>query len=166
MRRDTTRIFGLLGTELSHSFSQKYFEEKFIKAGLNHCFYRKYELAGLHLLTPLIRSEQGLEGLNVTHPYKETIIEHLDELSDEAGEVGAVNCIKIKNGKTTGYNTDVYGFRQSIKPFLDRNHEKALILGTGGAAKAVAFVLTGLGLDILYATSDAAKIKASVLHYS
>jgi shikimate dehydrogenase len=149
--------YGLLGRSLSHSFSKAYFEERFKTANLSDHSYRNYELADIHGFPSLIKAEPNLKGLNVTYPYKEAVVEYLDDVSPEAREIGAVNCIEISANKIRGHNTDVYGFSQSIKPFLDHHHERALLLGTGGGAKAVAYVLRKMGLEIFYATSDPNK---------
>ncbi|MFZ6052792.1 shikimate dehydrogenase family protein [Halocola ammonii] len=141
--------FGLIGKSLSHSFSQKFFTEKWKKEGLTDHGYELYELAEIGEFKSLIE-ENEFSGLNVTIPYKESVIPFLDELSDEAEKIGAVNTIDFRDGKTIGHNTDVYGFRQSIKPFLANHHERALVLGTGGAAKAVAYGLRQLGIDSLF----------------
>jgi shikimate dehydrogenase len=159
------KVFGLLGASLSHSYSESYFRKKFKELGLNDHLYLNFELANLHGFKQLISDEAELVGLNVTFPYKEAIIKYLDDLSSEAEEIGAVNCISIKNGKTIGYNTDVYGFTQSIKPFLDRNHEKALVLGTGGGAKAVAYALGQFRIPVFFATSDPAKKNKNTFPY-
>ena len=140
--------FGLIGKSLSHSFSRSYFEKKFIENELNDHFYKNFELETIEQFSNVLKT-QNLKGLNVTNPYKESIIPFLDELSIEAKEIGAVNCINIVNGKTIGYNTDAYGFGQSIKPFLDTTHGRALILGTGGASKAVAYALKKIEQEVL-----------------
>lgn len=159
------RIYGLLGASLSHSFSESYFRKKFSDMGLHDHHYLNFELASLNGFKQLISDEPELRGLNVTYPYKEAILSFLDDVSSEAEEIGAVNCITINSSKTVGYNTDVYGFSQSIKPFLNRNHEKALILGTGGGAKAVAFALKKFGIPVIFATSDPAKKNKDVYPY-
>ncbi|MFA5573737.1 MAG: shikimate dehydrogenase [Brumimicrobium sp.] len=142
--------FGLIGKSLAHSFSKLFFEEKFKKENIN-ATYENIELANENELQNWVLSElQKYAGINVTIPYKVAIIPFLDEVSNEVKEVGAVNTIALKNGKSIGYNTDVYGFRQSIKPFFKGTHERALILGTGGASKAVAYVLKELGVDVAY----------------
>lgn len=148
--------FGLIGRSLSHSFSKTYFEKKFKELGLKDHAYLNFELQTIEEFKNVLKTE-NLKGLNVTNPYKEDIIPFLDELSVEAKEIGAVNCIKIENGKTIGYNTDTYGFGQSIKPFLDTTHERALILGTGGACKAVAYSLKKIGTEVFYATTSSKK---------
>ncbi len=139
--------FGLLGKSLKHSFSELYFKNKFQELGLD-AEYRNYEIQTIGEFVAL-KSLPNLVGLNVTIPYKEEIILLLDELSEEAERIGAVNTILIEDGKTTGYNTDAFGFKQMIKPFLLNTHERALVLGNGGAAKAVKFVLEQIGLSVL-----------------
>ena len=148
--------FGLIGKSLSHSFSKTYFEKKFKELQLIDYSYQNFELENIDQFKKVLLTE-NLKGLNVTNPYKESIFPFLDALSAEAKEIGAVNCIKVINGKTTGYNTDSYGFAQSIKPFLDTTHERALILGTGGAGKAVAYALKKIGVEVFFATSSSKK---------
>ncbi len=156
-----TDLYGLIGYPLSHSFSKKYFSEKFEKENITHCEYRAFPIEKIDMLPQLIKDHPALKGLSVTIPYKETVIPFLDELDETAKAVGAVNCIKITNNSPNsahppdsyrdphlkGYNTDVFGFRQSIKPFLESQHERALILGTGGASKAVHHVLKEIGIN-------------------
>jgi shikimate dehydrogenase len=158
--------FGIIGKSLSHSFSKSYFEKKFKEQGLNDCSYAEFEIPLVENITSVLAKNQLLKGLNVTIPYKESIIPFLDELSAEAKEIGAVNCIKIQNGKRIGYNTDVYGFAQSIKPFLDANHQRALILGTGGASKAVAYALKKIGVEVYFVTSSSTKKTSNTFFYS
>jgi shikimate dehydrogenase len=150
------KAYGLIGKSLQHSFSKSYFEKKFKVLNLE-CTYSNFEIDVAEQFPDLIQQNEDLKGLNVTIPFKASIIPLLDQLSEEVADIGAVNCIKIKNGRTIGYNTDSYGFSQSIKPFLDRNHERALILGTGGAAKAVAYALKKLGLEIAFVSSSQKK---------
>jgi shikimate dehydrogenase len=142
--------FGLIGYPLSHSFSKKYFEEKFLKENIRDCSYDTFPLENISEFPGLIKREKDLLGLSVTIPYKESVIPFLDELDETAENIGAVNCIKITNGKLIGYNTDAFGFRQSLRPFLDSNHTKALVLGTGGASKAVAHVLRNLNINFWF----------------
>ncbi|MEX1001323.1 MAG: shikimate dehydrogenase [Crocinitomicaceae bacterium] len=142
------KIYGLIGKSLEHSFSKKYFLKKFDNMGFN-CDYLNFELNDINEVKKVF-DLPGISGVNVTIPYKEKIIPYLDELSDEAIAVGAVNTIQIKNGVKKGYNTDVYGFKQLIKPFFQSHHERSMILGTGGAAKAVAYVLESLGSEVIY----------------
>jgi shikimate dehydrogenase len=143
--------YGLIGNPLSQSFSKKYFTEKFEREGID-ATYCLYELASLEAFSEILK-DKDLKGLSVTIPYKEAIIPYLNEMDITAKQTGAVNCIKIeqKGGKPflTGYNTDFFGFKQSIKPFLESKHERALIIGTGGASKAVQFVLKEIGIDFL-----------------
>lgn len=140
------RIFGLLGHPLTHSFSPDYFNSKWNKEGIENCEYRLFDLPNLDQLPDALNTIDGLEGFNVTIPYKEEIIPFCDELSPEAKAIGAVNCVVVKNNRWIGHNTDALGFAKSIKPFLDFRHENALILGSGGAAKAIKYVLSDLGL--------------------
>ena len=139
------RIFGLLGKSLSHSFSSSYFNEKFFKEEITNTKYLNFELNDISEFPQLIK-KQNLSGLNVTLPYKESIIPFLDELSENAKSIGAVNTIQIANGKLIGHNTDIIGFKQSITPLL-AGRNTALILGDGGAAKAVKFVFNQLNIS-------------------
>ncbi len=141
------RKFGLIGKSLGHSFSKNFFTQKFEKESIN-ATYENFELEDIKEFKSLIDSNE-LSGLNVTIPYKQLVIKHLNKLSNEAKDIGAVNTIQFKNGKTIGHNTDAYGFQQSIKPFLTFHHEKALVLGTGGASLAVKYVLENLGIEVL-----------------
>ncbi|PQJ73887.1 shikimate dehydrogenase family protein [Polaribacter gangjinensis] len=139
---EKNNIFGLLGKNISYSFSRGYFTEKFQKLQLKNHSYFNFDIASCNDFPSIIASENDLKGLNVTIPYKQEIIPFLDELDETAKQIGAVNTIKIsKNKSLKGYNSDVVGFEKSIKPLLKTHHQKALILGTGGASKAVAFVL-------------------------
>jgi shikimate dehydrogenase len=150
------RRYGLVGKQLTHSFSKSFFEEKFSRLGLTDCSYENFPLHDIGEFHALIKKVSP-SGLNVTIPYKESVIEHVDELEDTAREIGAVNCIKCSAGKLHGYNTDSYGFAQSIKPFLDHHHERALILGTGGSAKAVMYALQKTGVEVFFVTSSSKK---------
>ena len=139
------KTFGLIGKSLVHSFSAQYFSEKFLKEGITDTQYLNFELQDI-LEFKLLIDETKLSGLNVTIPYKESIIPFLDELSKEAKIIGAVNTIRFINEKLIGYNTDYIGFTNSIKPLLkDRN--KAIILGDGGAAKAIKYALKKLKIE-------------------
>lgn len=137
---ETAVKFGLIGRNISYSFSKKYFEQKFQKLLLNHYSYEIFDSENLDNIQKLLKTD-GLIGLNVTIPYKEKIIPFLDELSDEAKEIGAINCISIKNGKTKGYNTDAFGFEKTLLLHKKEHQKTAIILGNGGAAKAVQFIL-------------------------
>ena len=158
---------GLIGYPLTHSFSEKYFGDKFLQEGISGFEYRNYAIRQIRDLGKLIREEPGLIGLNVTIPYKEQVIPFLADLDETARQVEAVNTILIeREGDTvtmTGYNTDVYGFLNSLKPFLDPAHSHALILGTGGASKAVGHVLKQLGISGQFVSR---KPAAGQLHYN
>lgn len=150
MSQQDTRRFGLLGKTLGHSFSRSHFMEKFENEQIDATF-ENVELPDVKALEKWMKvAPTEFTGVSVTIPYKEAVIPFLDELSPEAKEIGAVNCIHFKNGKSIGHNTDAYGFGQSIKPFLRNIHERALLLGTGGASKAVAYTLENLGITVGY----------------
>lgn len=141
------RRFGLIGYPLTHSFSAKYFEDKFRREQIKDCCYSLFPLASIDLLPALLRDVPELKGLNVTIPYKQQVLDLLDENHLPAG-LKACNCIRIENGKLSGHNTDVTGFEKSIQPLLKPHHRKALVLGTGGAASAVIYVLNNLGISV------------------
>jgi shikimate dehydrogenase len=143
------KVYGLIGRTLSHSFSEKYFTEKFQKEHIEDCRYQNFELKDLKNEIGNLKKEPDIKGLNVTIPYKTQIIPFLDDLSEECREINACNCIQISNSKWTGFNTDVTGFEKSFVPHLKSFHRKALILGTGGASNAVAFVLKKLNIDFI-----------------
>jgi shikimate dehydrogenase len=147
---------GLLGKNISYSFSQSYFSQKFIEAKIDSDFsYSNFDVQNIGAFTEILKKNPELIGLNVTIPYKETIIPFLDELSDNAKQIGAVNTIKIlPNGKLFGDNTDFYGFNKSLEILIGSHHKKALILGTGGAAKAVAFGLKKLNIGTTFVSRD------------
>jgi shikimate dehydrogenase len=142
------RLFGLIGYPLSHSFSKRYFSQKFETEKID-AQYENYPLKSIDEFPGLI-SNHNLSGINVTIPYKQEVIQYLDSMSDEAEKIGAVNTIQIREGKLIGNNTDCYGFQQSLIPFLKPTHKHALVLGTGGASKAVVFVLDKLGIEWKY----------------
>ncbi len=156
---------GLIGKNLAHSFSQDYFNKRITALALPNYTYNKYDLLTINDVAEVLNN-QSLLGVNVTMPYKQSIIHYLDELSDAAQVIGAVNCVQLKNGKRIGHNTDYIGFGNSIKPFLDSNHQRALVLGTGGASKAVVHVLQKLGIDYYYVTSSNEKKTANTLFYN
>lgn len=139
--------FGLVGKNISYSFSRGYFAKKFEELGLDGYSYVNFDLDEISELSDLIAQTKNLKGLNVTIPYKEDIIPFLENLDDAAAEIGAVNTVKFNKDSMTGYNTDAYGFQKSLEPFLKEHHKKALILGTGGASKAIAYVLKNLVID-------------------
>lgn len=146
--------YGIIGYPLKHSFSNKYFTEKFKLENIQ-AQHQNFEIESIKEFPDIIKTESSLKGLNVTIPYKEQVIQYLDELDETAKMIGAVNVIRItrdSNGvHLKGYNSDLIGFQNSIQPLLDTNvHTKALILGTGGASKAVKCGLINLGLDIKF----------------
>jgi shikimate dehydrogenase len=149
--------FGLVGKDISYSFSKGYFTQLFKQQGLAGYSYENFDLQNITDLPKIIEQTQGLEGLNVTIPYKEAVLPYLDAIDDEAAQIGAVNTIKCTRDGLIGYNTDIYGFRKSLEPFLKEHHKKALILGTGGASKAVAYVLTTLGITFQFVSRNPAK---------
>ena len=128
--------FGLVGKNISYSFSKKYFTEKFNKLFLKEHSYEIFDLQNINDISQITTIE-GLKGFNVTIPYKEQIIPFLDELSDEAQKIGAINTVVLKDGKTIGYNTDAFGFEKTLLLHRKEHHQSAIILGDGGAAKAV-----------------------------
>ncbi|MDF2191716.1 shikimate dehydrogenase [Paraflavitalea sp. CAU 1676] len=141
--------FGLIGYPLSHSFSQKFFTDKFREEHITGCVYDNFPLDNIDALRGVLEKYPNLAGLNVTIPYKEKVIPYLHHQSDVVKRIGACNCIKFVNGELHGYNTDVTGFEESLRPLLQSHHQKALVLGTGGAAKAIHFVLEKLGIIFL-----------------
>lgn len=146
-----TRRFGLIGRNISYSFSRKYFTEKFRQLHLEDHEYVNFDLGTIEELEEKVLTDFNvLSGCNVTIPYKEQIIPYLAELDPVAAEIGAVNTIKIVGSQLIGYNTDAYGFERSLTPHLNEQHKKALILGTGGASKAVAYVLKKKGIEFGY----------------
>lgn len=140
------RVFGLIGYPLSHSFSKKYFSEKFRREQIGDAQYELFELGQITSFPELIAGQPGLSGLNVTIPHKQAVMPYLDELDASARKVGAVNVIRIEEGRLTGYNSDYFGFYQSLLNWLpgDRSRITALVLGTGGASKAVCAALSDL----------------------
>jgi len=158
------KIYGLIGDPLSHSFSKKYFTEKFSKENIIDCEYQNFEIKNLQKEIPELKNNPLLSGLNVTIPYKSDIIQFLDSISKECSEINACNCIKIQNGKWSGFNTDVTGFEKSFVPYLQPHHKKALILGTGGSSKAVAYVLKKKGIEFLF-VSRKKDISSGVINY-
>jgi shikimate dehydrogenase len=148
--------FGLLGRNISYSFSKGYFTDKFSNENFAGCTYENFDIQEINFFLEIIKNNPDLKGLNVTIPYKEVVIPYLDKLSKKAAIIGAVNTIKItKKGKLKGYNTDYYGFKKSLQPLLQPHHKKALILGTGGASKGVAFALEELGILYTFVSREA-----------
>lgn len=143
-------IYGLIGYPLRHSFSMSFFNEKFKNESIQ-AEYRNFEIPTIEQLPGVLSAQRTLRGLNVTIPYKEKVISYLDELSDEARAIGAVNVVRVRrrNGKLhlKGFNSDIIGFTRSIEGLLEPHHKKALILGTGGASKAIRYGLGRLGIE-------------------
>ena len=140
------RRFGLIGKTLKHSFSKNYFTQKFRDLSLDDCAYDLFELPSVEGLPDLVSRHPSLEGLNVTIPFKEEVLGYLHHASPVVSAIEAAKCIKIAGGRLYGFNTDVVGFKLSLQPLLQRQHTRALILGWGGAARAVAFALQELGI--------------------
>ncbi len=145
-KEDKQFKFGLIGKDISYSFSRGYFAEKFKLLGLGNHSYVNFDLPEIEVFEKLLSDNPEVKGLNVTIPYKEAIIPYMTKLDAKAEKIGAVNTIKVNKNGLTGYNTDFYGFQKSIEPFLKKHHKKALILGTGGASKAIAFVFEELNI--------------------
>jgi shikimate dehydrogenase len=149
------RQYGLIGHPLSHSFSKGYFTDKFLREDIRDCHYKNFPLESIDDFPALLNDHPELCGLNVTIPYKEAILPYLDELDEDAARIGAVNTIRFTESGLTGFNTDVHGFQQSLQPLLPAQKIKALILGTGGASKAVTFVLDRLEIPYLLVSRTA-----------
>jgi shikimate dehydrogenase len=139
--------FALLGKSLIHSFSKTFFTDYFAEHNID-ATYDVFEIVDIEQVKSVLTKD--IKGFNVTIPYKQSIIPYLDAVSDEVKLIGAVNTVKLEDGFWVGYNTDTFGFQQSIKPFLTNMHEKAIILGTGGASKAVVYVLKKIGISCIY----------------
>ncbi len=143
------KLYGLIGYPLGHSFSKKYFTEKFAKEGITDSIFEAFPIPSIDEFPALLKANPTLRGMCVTIPYKEQVVKYMDELSEEVKSTGATNSICIRNNKLTAYNTDIAGFRQSFQKLLQQHHTKALVLGTGGASKAVQYVLRQLGIEYL-----------------
>ena len=152
----TKNCFGLLGKNIGYSFSVGYFAKKFKSLNLEDYEYVNFDIPSIEDFPNIIKDNPNLKGMNVTIPYKEAVMPYLDKISKKAQRIGAVNTIKFtKSGKLKGYNSDFYGFKKSLKPLLEPHHKKALILGTGGASKGVAFALEELGLTYTFVSREA-----------
>lgn len=155
------RTFGLIGFPLTHSFSKRFFTEKFEDEGIENCKYQLFPIAQASELAELIEAQPSLNGLNVTIPHKLGVMPLLNDIDSAAKEIGAVNCIAIdQSGEKPflkGYNTDAYGFEESLKPLLKPHHKKALVFGDGGAAQAVKYVLEKLGIGYLSVVRNPAE---------
>jgi shikimate dehydrogenase len=141
------RLFGLIGYPLTHSFSKKYFTEKFEREGRTDCRYELFPIKSVYEIKEIQKEYPNLEGLNVTIPYKQLVLEHLQSTKGIPGGIDACNCIKIEKEKLTGYNTDITGFEISLQQSLLPHHNRALVLGNGGAAAAVVYVLKKFGIQ-------------------
>ena len=149
------KVYGLVGGNIAYSFSKKYFTDRFANTNADDCIYENFDLQSIEDFPKLIQDNPNIVGLNVTIPYKETIIPYLDSLSKKATQIGAVNVIRFtKKGKLKGYNSDYFGFKKTIKPLLQAHHKRALILGTGGASKAVAFALEELDITFSFVSRE------------
>lgn len=152
------KIFGLIGSTVSHSFSKSYFDEKFFRDGLRDHRYELFPLGKIQDLKTLIKENEGLCGLNVTLPYKEQVLKYLDEIDPVAQKIGAVNVIRVQKGKLKGYNTDSDAFFETIEKWLPKGKSiKGLVLGSGGSSKAVRQALTKLGIEHKIVSRDKAN---------
>lgn len=149
--------YGLIGYPLTHSFSKKYFHEKFEKEGITDSAYDLFPLQYIEQLPDLLKDNTTLRGLNVTIPYKEAVLPYLHELNETAATIGAVNCIKIDKGHLSGYNTDAFGFEISLNQLLKQKPDMAFVLGTGGAARAVWYVLNRLSIPFIKVSNSGAE---------
>lgn len=156
--------YGLIGYPLSHSFSKKYFSEKFEKEGIRECEYLNFEIPSIEDITKVLSKHKGeLRGFNITIPYKQAIFPYLDAIDTRAERIGAVNVVKLSGGKLKGYNSDYYGFKTDLEQFVKNfENKKALILGTGGASKAVKVALEDLDVPFLYVSR---KAKEGIVSY-
>ncbi len=158
MTQNSKKRFGLLGRNISYSFSKGHFTKKFENEKYQGYTYENFDIQEIGAFPDIIKNTENLSGMNVTIPYKEEVIPFLDKLSKKATKIGAVNTIKFtKKGKLKGYNTDYFGFLKSLKPLLQPHHKKALILGTGGASKGVAFALEELGIEYTFVSRKASE---------
>ena len=158
------RIFGLIGYPLSHSFSKKYFDQKFASEQITDANFFLYPIQKIEEVIDLYHTVPNLQGLAITIPYKKKIIPFLHELSPAVKKMNACNCIRIQNGQFIGYNTDVVGFKNSFLQKKSNHHKKALILGTGGAAAAVAYVLEELNIAYLYVSRNPSNALPSIYY--
>jgi shikimate dehydrogenase len=143
------RRFGLIGKTLKHSFSKGFFEKKFSEQGIKDCSYDNFELPSINEFPNIIVNNPELKGLNVTIPYKEEVLQFLNSKNEIVESIGACNCIKIVGAELHGFNTDAVAFKNSLQKYLKPHHKCALVLGTGGASKAVQYALKQLGIDFL-----------------
>lgn len=155
--------YGIIGYPLVQSFSKIFFEKKFADEGIDAA-YHLFRLNKIDELNEVLKIHENLRGFNVTIPYKKEVIPFLHDATDAVKQMGACNCVKLSNGKLFGYNTDVVGFEGSLKPLLSKHHTRALVLGTGGAAAAVAYVLEQLNIPFLFVSRSAAN-KKNIINY-
>jgi shikimate dehydrogenase len=156
------RRFGLIGKSLKHSFSKTYFSKKFSDEGIKDCSYENFELPSIQHLKNIITGPESLNGFNITIPYKEEVLDFLDERNKIVETIGACNCVRIRDGQLTGFNTDAPAFKASLQSRLQPYHQCALVLGSGGASKAVQYALNELGMEFLVVSR---KKKEGVLGY-
>ena len=159
------KLYGLIGYPLGHSFSKQYFTEKFEREGLKDCFFEAFPIKSINGFSNLLDANPDLKGLGVTIPYKEQVLPFVDELSEEVRFIGATNSIKFTGNKLIAYNTDIIGFEQSFIKVLQPSHKKALVLGTGGASKAVQYVLEKLEIPYLLVTRNEV-LNAGFINYN
>ncbi|NBC59064.1 MAG: shikimate dehydrogenase [Bacteroidetes bacterium] len=154
--------FGLIGKDIDYSFSKTYFTQKFDNLNID-ATYENFDIDNILKLKSVLIREKKLKGLNVTIPYKQSVIEFLDQLDQTAKAVGAVNTIKIVQNKLYGYNTDVFGFMSALFPLLEKHHQKALVLGSGGASKAICYALKSFDIDYKIVSRQPAN---NQIHYN
>ncbi|MBU2996536.1 shikimate dehydrogenase [Cellulophaga baltica] len=147
--------FGLIGKDIDYSFSRAYFTQKFKDLGLNNHEYVNFDFQSIEDLHAVLKEQKNIHGFNITIPYKQDVMKFLTSIDRNAEAIGAVNTIKFTQDGLKGFNTDYYGFQKSIEPFLKKHHKKALIFGTGGASKAIAFVLNEFGIDFKFVSRTA-----------
>lgn len=151
------RRFGLIGFPLTHSFSKKFFSNKFEREHIDDCEYENYPIEHISQLQDLIKNTPNLVGINVTIPYKKEVIPYLTQVSPIVQNIGACNCILLRNGARIGFNTDVPGFKHSLEPYLQPHHQRAIVLGTGGASAAVVYVLAQLHIPFIVVSRKAGE---------
>ena len=156
------KLYGLIGYPLGHSFSKKYFTEKFRKEGITDCRYELFAIPSIKDLPLVINSNPDLKGLNITIPYKQKVLEYVNETTDAVKNIGAANTVKFDGNRIIAYNTDVIGFENSLLQKLKPSHKKALVLGTGGSSKAIQYVLKKLGIEFLLVTRNQSLQQGSI----
>ena len=155
------KLYGLIGYPLGHSFSEKFFREKFAAEGIADCRYRNFPIPSIEELPRMLAENPDLRGFNITIPYKQAVLPYLASLSEEAEAIGAVNCVSVSGKELVGYNTDAYGFRRSLLRLIGEERPRALVLGTGGASRAVCYVLEQLGIDCRLVSRSAGEGRTS-----